>query len=573
MNPQSIEKLLVENGIIEPQKLSFLKEKASEEKLSLEDYLVVKKITTEKRILEIKSKALGVEYIDLSQIEIPKDVLFLIPEPLVRQHEIVAFKKTNDSLYVATTNPQDLLTQESIKKKTGLNIIPYLTTKSSIDSTLRLFKQSIKTKFDEILKTASKEQKGKTLEEIAKAIPVIRILDTLIDYAVLQDSSDIHVEPMEDQVLVRFRIDGVLHDIITLPRTIDAGIVARIKILSNLKIDEHRLPQDGRFTRQTEQYKASFRVSIIPVYDGEKVVMRILREEAKIITLEQLGLQHSALQIIKRSIALPYGMLLATGPTGSGKTTTLYSVINILNVPGVNISTVEDPIEYHIPRVSQTQILPRIGLTFSKGLRALMRQDPDIIMVGEIRDNETAEIAVHAALTGHIVLTTLHTNNAAGTLTRLIDMKVEPFLAASTINTAIGQRLVRKICPNCIESFKPDKNFLKSLSQNFNMEKIQKVLEREKIIMPGKKISDLKFYRGKGCDKCNKEGYKGRLGIFEVLEVTESIEELIIKKASTEEIQRKAVEQGMITMSEDGFIKAVTGITTIEEVIRVTREK
>jgi len=347
-------------------------------------------------------------------------------------------------------------------------------------------------------------------------------------------------------------------------------------VLSNLKLDEHRVPQDGRFKLEKEDQKISFRVSILPVFDGEKVVMRLLDESSKGLTLEKMGLFSKDLEIVHRSIKKPNGMILVTGPTGSGKTTTLYTVMDILNTPDVNISTVEDPVEYRMPRVNQTQIYPKVGLTFAAGLRSLLRQDPDIIMVGEIRDTETMEMAIHAAMTGHLVLSTLHTNSAAGTLPRLIDMGAEPFLIASTVNVIIAQRLVRKLCPDCRKEYKLNEKEIKTLKDNFNMEDIWQALNNEETfkgaIKKGTKWSDLKFYKSVGCDQCSKEGYHGRIGIFEVLELDEEIEKMISQKASSETIETKAREKGMTTMIEDGFIKAAQGITSIEEILRVTKE-
>jgi type IV pilus assembly protein PilB len=395
----------------------------------------------------------------------------------------------------------------------------------------------------------------------------------MLEYAIFENASDIHIEPQENDLIVRYRIDGRLKQVMTLPKNTQSGIIARIKILSNLKIDEHRLPQDGRFTITSKDYKVAFRVSILPVYDGEKAVLRLLNESAQVLTLEQLGLQPRPLEILKRNIKKPHGIILVTGPTGSGKTTTLYTVLNILNKPEVNISTVEDPIEYRMPKINQSQVSPKIGFTFANGLRSLLRQDPNIIMVGEIRDNETAEIAANAAMTGHLVLSTLHTNDAVTALPRLGEMGVPSFLIASTTNILMAQRLVRKICLHCIQSYTLSKAAVEDLNKQFNVEYILKTLEREGAIMSAATpIESLLFYRGKGCKQCNHEGYKGRIGIYEILEVTHEVADLILNKGTTEDLRRAAQKQGMLTMAEDGFIKAKYGITTIEEVLRVTKE-
>ena len=359
----------------------------------------------------------------------------------------------------------------------------------------------------------------------------------------------------------------------TLPKVIHPALIARIKVITNLKIDEHRLPQDGRFKIEKDNYKISLRVSTIPVFDGEKVVMRLLDESARALTLEELGFIHRNHDTILKNVKKPHGALLVTGPTGSGKSTTLYTVISMLNVKGVNISTIEDPIEYHVEGVNQMQVNPKIGLTFAIGLRALLRQDPNVIMIGEIRDRETAEEAVHAALTGHIVLSTLHTNNAAGALPRLLDIGVEPYLIASTINAVVGQRLTRQACQDCKQEYRMDEKDEQGLRGEFNLDRLLEVLKREGFVEKKiKSLTELTFYKGAGCDKCGGTGYKGRKGIFEVLEVTPEIQDLILKHAPTSQIQDKAVEQGMIMMWEDGFIKCLQGKTTIEEILRVSKE-
>jgi len=377
-------------------------------------------------------------------------------------------------------------------------------------------------------------------------------------------------------VHVRYRIDGILHDAMTLPRQISQGIIARIKVLSNLKLDEHRIPQDGRFKLEKDGAKMSFRVSVLPIFDGEKIVMRLLDESSKGLTLEKMGFYGHGLETIHRQIKKPNGMVLVTGPTGSGKTTTLYTVMDILNTPEVNISTVEDPVEYRMPRINQTQIYPKVGLTFAAGLRSLLRQDPDIIMVGEIRDKETMEMAIHAAMTGHLVLSTLHTNSAAGTLPRLIDMGAEPFLLASTLNVVIAQRLVRRLCPDCRKEYVLDEKMLKTLGENYDMDNILEVIKKSGILKgtvgEKDKWSDIKLHQIGGCEQCGGSGYHGRIGIFEVLEVDDDMKKMVSQKASTEEIEIVAKEKGMLTMVEDGFVKTIQGITSIEEVLRVTQE-
>jgi len=511
---------------------------------------------------------------------VPKEVLEIIPEPIARAHNIVAFRKKGRELEVAMLDPEDLQTIEFIKKKSNLRILPRLTTPQSIKNVLAQYRKTLGAEFAELIKKEAEGVKTKRiqekttekeeLEKIAQEIPVIKIVDSLLKHAVLDRASDIHIEPMENEVLVRYRIDGILRDAMTLPKQVAPGIVARIKVLSNLKLDEHRLPQDGRFKFETNGDKYSVRVSVLPVLNGEKVVMRLLAEEAKGYSLEELGLRGKALEDIQTALRRPTGMILVCGPTGSGKTTTLYSMIEILNTPEVNISTVEDPIEYRMPRVNQTQVRPEIGLTFANGLRALLRQDPDIIMVGEIRDNETAALAVNAALTGHLVLSTLHTNNAAGAIPRLIDMKVEPFLIASTLNVILAQRLVRRLCEDKKE-YHLERSQIDQISKYCDLKRVENILKKEGLLKKKGTVKDVTFFEPKPTKSCP-EGYKGRIGIFEVLPVTESIKKLITQNATSDAIQERALKEGMITMVEDGFVKAARGITTIEEVLRVIME-
>jgi type IV pilus assembly protein PilB len=542
-----------------------------------EDFLVDQKVVTEKQLLEIKSAELKVPVVDLFNEKIEPEVLSLVPEPIAHRHKIIAFAKTKEQLSLAMVDPTDIQTKEFIQKKTGLAISVFLIGKTSLDFGLSKYHTNLEGEIDNLV-TEGKDKSGPggspqdDLSKMASEIPVIRVVDTLMEYAVLEKASDIHIEPQENSVTVRYRIDGVLHDVMTLPKVIQAALVARIKVLANLKIDEHRLPQDGRFKTEKDGYKFSLRVSTIPIFDGEKVVIRLLDESSKAMSLEQLGFLGDQLEIVSRNIKKPHGMLLVTGPTGSGKSTSLYAILSLLNTKSVNISTIEDPVEYRIIGANQMQVSPKIGLTFALGLRALLRQDPNIIMIGEIRDRETAEEAMHAAMTGHIVLSTLHTNSAAGALPRLIDIGLESYLIASTVNAVMAQRLVRVICPDCKNPDKPDVGVIEALRKQFDLEKLITVIKREVPEIKAKKFEELEFFRGHGCEKCNNTGYKGRIGIHEILEVTPEISEMIVKHATTQEIQEKAEAGGMVLMWEDGFIKAVRGVTTIEEVLRVSKE-
>ena len=579
LETSQLKAFLLDSGLVKQEALKKAEEKAAKTNRHLGDVLVEDKLIAQDELNRLKSYILGIPFINLADETIPNEILQIIPEPIARKHNIIAYKKTGQELEVAMLDPEDLQTIDFIKKKAGLKILPRLTNEESIKNILKQYQKSLEAEFGDLISEEAKLtqiiEKGKeeTEEDLAKAaeeMPVIKIVDTLLKHAILQQASDIHIEPMEKEVIVRYRIDGILHDAMTLPRQIRAGLVARIKVLSNLKLDEHRLPQDGRFKVETQDYKISFRVSILPVYDGEKIVMRLLPEKSKGLTLEILGFRGEALEQIHRAIKKPNGMILATGPTGSGKTTTLYTIMDILNTADVNISTIEDPIEYRMPRINQTQVKPKIGLSFANGLRSLLRQDPDIIMVGEIRDTETAELAINAALTGHLVLSTLHTNSAAGALPRLIDMKVEPFLISSTVNLLIAQRLVRQLYSNK-KKYKLSADELKSLQKELDSDRILKILKDEKIIDQKADWPDLVFYQPVKSADCP-DGYKGRIGIHEVLEATDQIKELIVKEATSDQIEEQAKKQGMITMLEDGFIKAVQGITSIEEILRVTME-
>ena len=571
---------ILDAGLVKKETLLKVEEKAKKAKKELADLLVKEKLLTQEKLIKLQAYILGIPFVNLEKESIPKDILQIIPEPIAKQHNIIPFRKNGKNLEVAMLDPKDLQMIEFIKKKSDLKILPRLTNPSSIKHALSQYQKSLEAEFGELIKketeiiTVPNKKDKETKEDLEKAaeqMPIIKIVDTLLKHAILQQASDIHIEPLEKEVIIRYRIDGILHDTMTLPKKLHSGIIARIKVLSNLKLDEHRLPQDGRFNIESKDYKISFRISMLPVYDGEKAVLRLLPEDTKGLTLENLGFRDKALEKVHRNIRKPNGMVLATGPTGCGKTTTLYTIMDILNEPGVNISTVEDPVEYRMSRINQTQVKPKIGLTFANGLRALVRQDPDIIMVGEIRDNETAGLAINAALTGHLVFSTLHTNSAAGSFSRLIDMKVEPFLISSTANLIIAQRLVRKLYTETKQKYKLSSNEVKSLGKEIDLERIIQVLKDEKIVAPKDDWNNIEFYKPRKSDDCP-DGYKGRIGIHEVLEITDAIRSIIIREAPTNEIEEQAKKEGMLTMLEDGFIKAAQGITSIEEILRVTKE-
>ena len=578
---QQLKAFLLDSELAEEKQIKEAEEEAKKTEKKLGDILVKKGIITDEQLAKLEAHILGIPYVSLEKEVLDPSVLRVIPEPIARKHNIIAYKKDGKKLEVAMLDPEDLQTIDFIRKKAALKILPRLTNKESIKNALRQYKESLASEFGELIGRESKEvkvlkvQKGETeggaLAKRAEEVPIMKIVDAILRHAVLQNASDIHIEPQEKEVVVRYRIDGILHDTMTLPSNVQSGIVARIKVLSDLKLDEHRLPQDGRFKIETEDFRVSFRVSVLPVYNGEKIVMRLLREDTEGFTLEELGFAGEALEKVHRHLKRPTGMILVTGPTGSGKTTTLYAMMDILNVPDVNISTIEDPIEYRMPRINQTQVRPDIGLTFASGLRSLVRQDPDILMIGEIRDAETASLAINAALTGHLVLSTLHTNSAAGALPRLLDMEQEAFLISSTVNLIIAQRLVRKICPESREKYTLTTQEVKSLEKYINIERVIAHLVENKIIEKARTLADLEFYKPKSSKKCP-DGYEGRVGIYEVLEVTETVKRLITSHTTSDELNERAVEEGMITMAEDGIIKAAQGITSIEEILRVTRE-
>lgn len=574
--------LIRESGLVSKTDLEMAIKKSTETSEYLGDILLSSGKLKEKDLRSMEALVLGIPFISLKGEKIDFAILSLIPEPIARKNNIIAYKKSATELEVAMLDVDDLSVIDFIKKKVGLKILPRLTSSDSIKDALAQYKKTLEADFEDIIKKESVSLKAladqgadegksaKELKDMAEDLPIIKIVDTLISHAILQNASDVHIEPCEDSVVVRYRIDGILHDAMTLPRDTAPGITARIKVLANLKLDEKRLPQDGRFKMENDQGKVSFRVSTLPTYYGEKTVMRILHEDAKGFSLEGLGFHGEALERIHEAMKQRIGMILATGPTGSGKTTTLYTMLDILNTPDVNISTVEDPIEYQMPRINQTQTKSEIGLTFANGLRTLLRQDPDIIMVGEVRDGETAALSINAALTGHLVLSTIHTNSAAGAIPRMIDMGVEPFLLVSTIKTIISQRLVRRLAEEKEKYFLNEVE-LANLAKSIDLERMMKFLKLEKVVPDDATWQTIPFYRAKPSTDAP-DGYKGRIGIHEVLKVTLPIKELILKSAVSDEIEKQAKSEGMMTMLEDGIFLVVSGVTSIDEVLRVVSE-
>ncbi|MFZ3011656.1 MAG: GspE/PulE family protein [Minisyncoccia bacterium] len=584
INEEQLKKFILDSGLVKSSQLEEAEEKAKKTKQKIGDILLSDGKISETDLKRMEAFVLGIPFISLANQKIEFSVLSLIPEPIARNYNIVAYKKNESTLEVAMLDVDDLPVIDFIKKRSGLKILPRLTDTVSIRYVLVQYRQSLETEFQDIIQkeslslNVSASEDGKKsgekseseLKDLAEDLPVVKIVDSLIFHAILQNASDIHIEPGEHELTVRYRIDGILHDAMVLDKNAGMGITARIKVLSNLKLDEKRLPQDGRFKIEQNGEKISFRVSTLPIFFGEKTVIRILKENAHGFSLETLGFHGEGLERIHNSMKQKTGMVLATGPTGSGKTTTLYTMLDILNRPEVNISTVEDPIEYQMPRVNQTQVKPEIGLTFANGLRSLLRQDPDIVMVGEIRDGETAGLAINASLTGHLVLSTIHTNSASGAIPRLIDMGVEPFLITATVKTIIAQRLVRRLTEEKEKYFLSPTD-IKNLEKIVDLDRVLDFLKKENIVGEKDTMDKIPFYKPTKSTEF-KDGYSGRIGMHEVLKVTPTIREMIIKGASQDEIEIQAKKEGMMTMIEDGVYQAVLGVTTLEEVFRVVSE-
>jgi type IV pilus assembly protein PilB len=572
---------ILDSGLVSRKDIDAADEKAKHLKQSIGDVLVSDGLLSSDALRRIQAYVLGIPFVNLKDAKIDLDVLSLIPEPIARTHNIVAFKKTPTTLEVAMLDIEDLQAIDSLKKKTGLTIQTRLTDEDSIKNVLMQYQKSLKEEFGDLISTEAgrinlvkdsdgEEVSGADLKKMAEDLPIVRIVDTLLRHAITQGASDIHIEPMEQEVLVRYRIDGILHDAMTLPKQAAPGITARIKVLSNLKLDEKRLPQDGRFKMETEADTVSFRVSLLPTYFGEKTVMRLLRETGEGFTLEALGFHGNSLERLHGAMKQTTGIILVSGPTGSGKTTTLYTILDILNTPDVNISTVEDPIEYQMKRVNQTQVNPAIGFSFANGLRALLRQDPNIIMVGEIRDAETASLAINAALTGHLVLSTIHTNSAAGAIPRLVDMGVEPFLLVSTLRVVVGQRLVRRLA-EAKEQYVLDDTERDKVANKDHFEAVLNDLVNEKLVETGTKLGAIPFYHPKPANEAD-DGYHSRIGIHEIMSVSPAIKELILHGGISDAIEAQARKEGMLTMLEDGIYKAARGMTSLEEVLRAISE-
>lgn len=563
---QKILDSLVEKGLLTQQLADEIKLSAINSGASAIDIIRKKNLASEDEILQAKAKAYHVSFVILTGRGISPDVLSFIPESVARKYKLIPFEldRQSNKLKVAMTDPLDLPVIEFLEQKSGKTIVAFLAQESEIMQKIdEEYAQGLAVEVTEALKESS-EGSVKTIDssqigQIIKEAPIAKIVSTILEYALKGRASDIHIEPQESRTRVRYRIDGILQEKLALPKTVHEAVVSRIKILSDMKIDERRIPQDGRFNFKLGQEEVDLRVSTLPTVHGEKVVMRLLKKTGGIPELPDLGFRGPSLKNLENAVTRPHGIILVTGPTGSGKTTTLYSILSRLNTAKVNIVTLEDPVEYEIVGLNQVQTNPQAGLTFASGLRSFLRQDPNIILVGEIRDNETTNLAIQAALTGHLVFSTLHTNNASTAIPRLLDLGAEPFLIVSVLNAVEAQRITRRICSACKESYTPVPEILAD---------IKKVLGK---FIPADK-NEIVIYKGKGCKECSNTGYLGRIGIYETIIVSPSIAKLIIERATAEAIEDKAVEEGMITLKQDGYLKVLDGITTIEEVIRVAQE-
>ena len=552
---EQLKSLILHTGITDKAGFEKIEKYAKNADISVSDALVEKDIISDENLGLLISDFLKFPFVVLAKKSIPSEVFHIIPEKIARKQKVIPFELDANGVKLAMADPSSKEVQEMISKKIEMPVIPFLATEQDIYNTLRIYRKNLQASFDAMLK----KELGPTDILAGRNIPIAKLVDLLINYAYQDRASDIHIEPEEKYSLVRLRIDGILQDVLFLPKTLHDQIITRIKILSRLRTDEHLAPQDGKMRMVFDKEAIDIRVSILPITDGEKAALRLLTSRFGKFSLTDLGMNENDLKKITKAYSKSYGMILSTGPTGSGKTTSIYEVLKILNTREKNITTVEDPVEYKIKGVNQINVNPKTNLTFASGLRSILRQDPNIIFVGEIRDIDTASIAVNASLTGHLVLSTLHTNDAATALPRLIDMNVEPFLVASTINVIIAQRLVRKICEIC------------KATRPITEEELMKNLPKDVVKKHFGNKQNITIYQGDGCKICYSTGYAGRIGVFEVLEVTRTIRELIVRRSDSDVIAAKAIEEGMTTMLDDGLDKVIKGITTIEEVLRVTR--
>jgi len=566
-NSQTLSDILLAQGAITQEQYNEIKVKSASQAVADEVVIEQSNLVSKDKLAEAKAKLLGIPFISLDTTSFSPQALSFVPRAVAERFSLIPFlyDEQGKTLSVAMANPVDLDAVEFVRQKTGLQVKTFAATAQEVaESINQQYRQELVGEVGEALKETEDFGKTKVIDssqiaEIIKEAPIAKIVATILEYAVTSRSSDVHIEPQEDRIRVRYRIDGILYDKLSLPKTVQEAVISRIKILAGMKIDEHRTPQDGRFNFKVESSEVDLRVSVIPNVFGEKIVMRLLRKSGGIPTLSDLGLNGPSLKNLETAMLRPHGIIIVCGPTGSGKTTTLYAVLAKLNTTRVNIMTLEDPVEYQIPGINQVQINQGVGLTFATGLRSFLRQDPNIILVGEIRDQETTDLAIQAALTGHLVFSTLHTSGAAGALPRLVDLGAESFLLSSTMNAIVGQRIVRQICAHCKEPYVPAKQIIDEMKQ---------VLGN---LFPSQ-VAELKLFKGKGCDECGNSGYLGRIGIFEVLPVSTKIASLVLESQDAQTIEKEAISEGMITMMQDGFMKVLAGLTTPEEVLRVAQE-
>lgn len=579
----SVEAILLADKQISHEQFDKIRLEVVNRGLSAEKLILEHNYASEQAIAKARAELMGVPYISIMETGSSPEALNIIPESVAKRYQVLPFaiNKAEGVLSVAMVNPADLAAADFIESKAGMKIKPYMAAGGEINEAIEeRYTQSLSGEVTAALQEGGMNESGiKTLDannlgNVIREAPIAKIVSTVLEFAIKARASDVHIEPEELRTRVRYRIDGVLQEKLVLPRTVHEAVISRIKILSGMKIDEKRIPQDGRFNFRAGEEEVDLRVSSLPTAHGEKIVMRLLKKTGKVPTLPELGLRGKALTNLQEAIRVPHGIILITGPTGSGKTTTLYSILSVVSTPMVNVVTLEDPVEYQMVGVNQVQINPQAGLTFASGLRSFLRQDPNIIMVGEIRDQETADLAIQASLTGHLVFSTLHTNSASGALPRLLDMHAEPYLLASSITAVMAQRVVRKVCDACKKPYIPPAEVIADIKAVLGpLYEAWRQSHPEVVEEAQKEKGEIRLYHGsgEGCKECGGSGYVGRIGIFEVMPVTSKIGQLIMERASSGDIERQAIAEGMMLMKQDGYLKAIEGVTTLEEVLRVAQ--
>lgn len=591
---QKIQKLLVMNGYATEQQIEAAKSQAAQQSKPFLAVVSEMKLVDDEELTKLSAQASAYPYVNLAGIIILQETLSLLTKETAESYMSVPFGDMQGRLAIAMLDPANVQAVDFLSRKIGRNVVAFMASRRSIEAVLAQYQLDVSSDVSEAMKgndlqaelqteqdnkAAKRDKKSSgSLQTLVQDAPITRALNTIMDYAVNAKASDIHIEPREKDLRIRYRVDGILQEVMKLPKSVEPALISRVKILSNLKIDEHRIPQDGQFQIKSGGHTVDLRIAIAPVVYGEQVVIRLLDKDETLLTLDNLGFRGRAYRLIDEGIRKPHGMTLSTGPTGSGKSTTLYAAIQAIKNVAINIVTLEDPVEYKMDGINQIQVNGDVGLTFASGLRSILRQDPNVVMVGEIRDKETADLAVQAALTGHVVLSTLHTNSASGVLPRLLDMNIEPYLIASTINTVVGQRLVRQLCEKCREQYQSSKVETDSVNKVLgkilpqtkeDVAKVGQDLGYDNLPLGGQTAYTL--FKAKGCGECT-SGYKGRMGIYEVFNMTEAMERLLLKHATTSEVQRQAEGDGMITMKQDGYFKMLSGITSIDEVARVAAD-